>query len=174
MRGRVPWGLVALLFVVVPLLEIYLIVRAGQTIGLGWTILILVLDSVLGAILLKREGAAAWQALREALSSYRMPARELADGVLVLVGGTLLLTPGFVTDAAGFFFILPFTRPLARRALTTVITRRFLGPAGPSESAYRARSQQQPRGSRPPGQAQDPQGRQSPGPDSVVRGEVVD
>lgn len=157
MRGRVPWGLLAVLFVAVPLLEIYLVVRAGQTIGLGWTVLILVVDSLLGAWLLKREGAHAWRALRESLSSYRMPARELADGALVLVGGTLLLTPGFVTDAAGFFFILPFTRPLARRALTGFITRRFLGgPPGPAATAHRART------------------RQRPGPDSVVQGEVVD
>ena len=152
-----PWGLLAVLFVLVPLLEIYLIVQAGQAIGIGWTILILVADSLLGAFLLKREGAAAWRALREALASYRMPARELADGALVLVGGTLLLTPGFVTDAFGFFFILPFTRPLARRALTAVITRKFLGgPGGPATGA----------GSRT---------RQRPGPDdSVVQGDVVD
>lgn len=156
MRGRVPWGLVAALFVVVPLLEIYLIVQAGQAIGLGWTVLILVADSLLGAFLLKREGVAAWRALTGALSSYRMPAKELADGALVLVGGTLLLTPGFFTDALGFFFIVPFTRPVARRALTAVITRKFLGgPAGPATGGR--------------GQA-----RQSPGPDSVVRGEVVD
>jgi UPF0716 protein FxsA len=152
----VPWGLLAALFVVVPLLEIYLIVQAGQAIGVGWTILILVADSILGAVLLKREGAAAWRALRDAMASYRMPARELADGALVLVGGTLLLTPGFVTDAVGFFFILPFTRPLARRALTAVITRKFLGgPGGPATGA----------GGRT---------RQRPGPHSVVQGEVVD
>lgn len=157
MRGRVPWGLLAALFVAVPLLEIYLVVQAGRTIGLGWTVLVLVADSLLGAVLLKREGAQAWRALREALAAHRMPARELADGALVLVGGTLLLTPGFLTDALGFFFILPFTRPLARRALTSFLTRRFLGgPTGPSEQAYRART------------------RRRPGPDSVVRGEVVD
>lgn len=151
-KGRVPWGLVAALFVVVPLLEIYLVIQAGQAIGVGWTILILVVDSLLGAALLKHEGSAAWRALQEALASYRMPAKELADGVLVLVGGTLLLTPGFFTDALGFFLILPFTRPLARRALTTVIARRFLG-AGPSQGART---------------------RQRPGPDDVVQGEVVD
>lgn len=155
MTRRVPWGLLAALFVIVPLVEIYLIVQAGQAIGIGWTILVLVVDSLLGAALLRREGTAAWRALREALSSYRMPARELADGVLVLVGGTLLLTPGFVTDAVGFFFILPFTRPLARRALTAVITRKFLGgPPGPATSGGRTG--------------------QRPGPDSVVQGEVVD
>lgn len=154
MRGRVPWGLVAALFVVVPLVEIYLIVQAGQAIGIGWTILILVVDSLLGAFLLKHQGVAAWRALTAALASYRMPARELADGALVLVGGTLLLTPGFFTDALGFFFILPFTRPVARKALTSVVTRKFLGgPGGPSPTART---------------------RQDPGPDSVVRGDVVD
>ncbi|HSE07956.1 MAG TPA: FxsA family protein [Nocardioidaceae bacterium] len=162
MRRRVPWGLVAALFVIVPLLEIYLIVQAGQAIGIGWTILILIADSVLGAVLLKREGSAAWRALQEALTSYRMPARELADGALVLVGGTLLLTPGFMTDALGFFFILPFTRPLARRVLTTVITRRFLAGRGRPATGPST------------GTATGGQTRQSPGPDSVVRGEVVD
>jgi len=153
---RGPWGLLAALFVIVPLVEIYFIIQVGQAIGPWWTVLILVADSVLGAALLKREGAAAWRALRDAMSSYRMPARELADGALVLVGGTLLLTPGFVTDLFGFFFILPFTRPLARRALTAVITRKLLGgPGGPSSTSG--------------GRA-----RQRPGPDSVVQGEVVD
>jgi UPF0716 protein FxsA len=150
---RVPWGLVAALFVVVPLVEIYLIVQAGQAIGVGWTILILVVDSLLGALLLKQQGSAAWRALREALSSYRVPAKELADGALVLVGGTLLLTPGFFTDALGFFFILPFTRPVARKALTTVIAKKFLGPTSTSEERRT---------------------RRRPGPDDVVQGEVVD
>lgn len=158
MRGRVPWGLVAALFVVVPLLELYLVIQAGRAFGVGPTILVLVADSLLGAFLLKREGAAAWRALRDALSSYRMPARELADGVLVLVGGTLLLTPGFFTDVLGFFFLLPFTRPVARRLLTGFITRRFLGgPAGPSSGAA----------------ADSARTRRSPGPETV-RGEVVD
>jgi len=142
--------------VIVPLVEIYFIIQVGQAIGPWWTVLILVADSVLGAALLKREGTAAWRALRDAMSSYRLPARELADGALVLVGGALLLTPGFVTDLFGFFFILPFTRPLARRALTAVITRKFLGPGGPSSTSRDRRT------------------RQRPGPDSVVQGDVVD
>jgi UPF0716 protein FxsA len=166
MHRRVPWALVAAAFVAVPLLEIYLVIRTGQWIGVGWTILVLVLDSLLGAWLLKREGAQAWRALSQALASYRMPARELADGALVLVGGTLLLTPGFFTDAVGFFFILPLTRPLARRVLTGFVTRRFLGgPPGPAAQAYRARHPASGHGR--------PGTRQSPGPD-VVRGDVVD
>ena len=161
MSRRGLWWVLAALFVIVPLVEIYLIVQIGQVIGPWWTILLLVLDSILGAALVKHEGAAAWRALRDAVGSYRMPARELADGALVLVGGTLLLTPGFVTDVFGFFFILPFTRPLARRALTAVITRKFLGG---------------PRGGGPQGPSSGSGGgtRQRPGPDSVVQGEVVD
>jgi UPF0716 protein FxsA len=150
MRRRVPWGLVAALFVAVPLLELYVVVQASNAIGIGWTILLLIADSLLGAVLLKREGGQAWRALRTAIEAARMPARELADGALILVGGTLLLTPGFLTDALGFFFILPFTRPVARRVLTGFIARRFV-PVGAPRTAER------------PGQ---------PGP--VVRGDVVD
>ncbi|MGH3333124.1 MAG: FxsA family protein [Nocardioidaceae bacterium] len=149
MRRRVPWGVLAVLFVVVPLVEIYLLIQVGQVIGVWWTILLLVADSIAGSYLIKREGSRAWQALQTAIQNYKMPARELADGALVLVGGTLLLAPGFVTDVLGFFLILPFTRPVARRILTAFVTRKFLG-------ASRERTQQR------------------PGPDSVVQGEVVD
>ena len=127
MRGNRRWWLLALLFVVLPILEIYLLIQLGQAVGPWWTILILIADAVLGSYLVKREGSRAWRALRDALESRRMPARELADGALILVGGTLLMTPGFVSDAAGLFCILPVTRPVARRALTRVITRRLGG-----------------------------------------------
>ena len=127
-------------FIVVPLIEIWVLIQVGQVIGPWWTILLLILDSLFGTWLIRREGARAWQALRVALESGRMPARELADGALILVGGTLMLTPGFVTDAFGILLILPFTRPVARRLLTQVVTRRLLagqttrpgpGPGGP-------------------------------------------
>lgn len=153
MRRRIPWGVLAVLFVVVPLVEIYILIQVGQVIGVWWTILLLIADSILGSYLVKHEGARAWRALQDALRSYRMPAKELADGALILVGGTLLLTPGFVSDVVGFFCILPFTRPVARRALSEFITRKYLG--GPKGG-------------------QRPRTRRRPGPDSVVQGEVVD
>jgi UPF0716 protein FxsA len=124
-RGGLGWALVAA-FVVVPLVEIYVLIQVGQVIGVWWTILLLIADSILGTWLIRREGGRAWRALQSALSSGRMPARELADGALILVGGTLMLTPGFVTDAFGILLILPFTRPVARRALTTVVARRLV------------------------------------------------
>jgi UPF0716 protein FxsA len=127
-----PW-FVALALLVVPILEIYVIIQVGQVIG-GWpTVGLLLVESALGAWLIKREGRRAWNALQGSLQTGKMPGRELADAALVLIGGTLLLTPGFVTDIVGFFFILPFTRPLARRGLSAFLGRRFatqLGGAG--------------------------------------------
>jgi UPF0716 protein FxsA len=155
-RKRIPWWVLALLFIVVPVAEIYLLIQIGQTIGAWWTVLLLIADGFLGSFLVKREGGRAWDALQEALREHRMPAKELADGALILIGGTLLLTPGFLSDIAGLFCILPLTRPLARRALTRVITRRLVVVTGG-----------------PPGEG--PRTRQRPGPDeSVVQGEVVD
>ena len=147
-------------FVVVPLIEIYVLIQVGQVIGAWWTILLLVLDSLLGSWLIKREGGRAWQALRTALQTGRMPARELADGALILVGGTLLLTPGFLSDIVGFFCILPVTRPIARAGLTRFLARKFLsGPGAPGFGRTRGDG---------------PGTRQRPGPDGVVQGEVVD
>ena len=127
-RHRRRWvrPLLAAAFVVVPLVEIWAILQVGQLVGPWWTILLLVLDSLLGAWLIKREGGRAWSALRTALQQGRMPAREIADGALILIGGTLMLSPGFVLDIAGILLILPFTRPVARRLLTTVVERRLV------------------------------------------------
>jgi UPF0716 protein FxsA len=126
MRRRIPWWVLALLFVVLPIIEIYLLIQLGQVVGPWWTVLILIADGVLGSYLVKHEGGRAWRALRQALDEGRMPATELADGALILVGGTLLVTPGFVSDVLGLFCILPFTRPLARRMLAGYVTRRLV------------------------------------------------
>lgn len=131
-RRRFPWWLLLVAFVVVPLVEIYVIIQIGQVIGAWWTILLLIADSVFGTWLVKREGVRVWRALRVALEQGRMPARELADGMLILVGGTLMLTPGFVSDAFGILCILPMTRPIGRRVLAGVISRRLVGVGFPS------------------------------------------
>ena len=125
MRRRLPWWVLAVLFVVVPIAEIWLLIQLGQAVGPWWTILILLADGALGSWLVKREGGRAWAALSEALSSGRMPSKELADGALILVGGTLLVTPGFLSDLVGLFCILPLTRPLARGMLARMISRRL-------------------------------------------------
>ena len=118
-RGRRWVAILAIAFVVVPLLEIYVLIQVGQVIGLGWTILLLVADSIVGGWLIRREGVRAWQALRAASEQGRMPARELADGALIVLGGALMLSPGFVTDVLGLVLILPLTRPLFRRVLAS-------------------------------------------------------
>jgi UPF0716 protein FxsA len=123
---RFPGWLLFVAFLVVPILEIYVIIQVGQVIGAWWTVLLLVADSIFGSWLLRREGVRAWRALQTALTEGRMPARELADAALIVFGGTLMITPGFVTDAVGLVAILPFTRPFARRLLTAAVSRRLV------------------------------------------------
>ena len=165
MRKRFPWWLLLVAFVVVPLVEIYVIIQIGQVIGAWWTIALLVADSILGSWLIKREGGRAWRALRAALDEGRMPARELADGMLILVGGTLMLTPGFVSDIFGILCILPFTRPIGRRILSGIISRRLAGVGFATGFTPGASQAGAPWAQRRPG----------PDPDSgVVQGEVVD
>ena len=156
-RGRLGWGPVVL-FLVLPLVELYFLIQVGQVIGAWWTIALLVADSILGAWLVKREGRRAWAALREALASGRMPHKELADGALVLVGGTLLMTPGFVSDVVGIALVLPLTRPVFRRLLARVVAARLVG--GVVGPGFR------------PGPGPGPGNGRRPGP--VVRGDVVE
>lgn len=158
-RHRPVWWIVVALLVIVPLAEIYVLIQVGQVIGASWTILLLVLDSLVGGWLIKREGGRAWQALTTALESGRMPARQLADGALILIGGTLMLSPGFVTDAFGILLILPLTRPVARHLLTRVASRKLLGSTGPTFTPGTERQDKRPE----PGSS-----------GSVVQGEVVD
>jgi UPF0716 protein FxsA len=113
--------LLILAFVIVPLVELAVILQVGELIGPWWTIALLVIDSIIGAALLKREGARAWRAFRDALGEARWPGDEVTQGALVIVGGTLLLTPGFVTDGAGLLMLLPPTRA----GLSRLIRARF-------------------------------------------------
>jgi UPF0716 protein FxsA len=165
----------AVAFVVVPLVEIWVILQVGQLVGPWWTIVLLVLDSMLGAWLIKREGGRAWVALREALQRGRMPAREIADGALILIGGTLMLSPGFVLDIAGILLILPFTRPVARRLLTTVVERRLV--VAPAFGTPFGRQGSGPGFGSGFGPGSGPGNDESPGPGPggpVVRGDVVE
>lgn len=140
-RWRTPWMLIILvcLLIVLPILEVTVLVQVGQQIGVWLTIGILVVEAVIGAWLTKREGARAWQALQQAFNRGRMPAGELADAALVLVGGILLMLPGFITDIFGFLFLLPFTRPLMRGALGFLIARNVRRTHGIDPATLRAR-----------------------------------
>jgi len=102
----------AVLFFVVPLIEIYLLIQVGSWVGVLPTILLVVLTAVLGAFLLRQQGLSTLARFQQSLGKGRLPAGELLEGVILLVGGALLMTPGFFTDLLGFLCLLPFTRPL--------------------------------------------------------------
>jgi Protein affecting phage T7 exclusion by the F plasmid len=118
-------------FIAISILEVWLLTLVGTRIGIGWTVAILIAEAVLGSWLLVREGRKAWSALWDALSLGRMPSGQLADAALVLVGGMFLILPGFFTDIIGLVFLIPFSRPYARRVLGFMIARQ----TGASSSA---------------------------------------
>ena len=115
--------LLVVLFIVVPIAELAVLIQIGQLIGVWWTIALLVADAILGSLLARSQGRLAWRRFNEALQAGRMPAREVMDGALVLFGGALLLTPGFLSDILGLLLLLPPTRALVR----AVLVRRFAG-----------------------------------------------
>jgi UPF0716 protein FxsA len=135
--------LLIVLFIVVPIAELYVIIRVGELIGVLPTLVLLLADALLGSMLLKHQGRGAWRRFNEALAARRFPGREVVDGVLIVIGGTLLLTPGFITDVFGLFLLIPPTRALARRVLKRFTIGRFAvvsvarrpGPSAPPPGA---------------------------------------
>lgn len=109
--------ILAFFFILVPLLEIAILIQVGQQIGVGPTIILLIGMSILGGFLAKREGVAVWTRFRATLAKGEVPSTELIDGVLVLFGAALLLTPGFLSDFLGLFLLIPATRAPIRRVV---------------------------------------------------------
>ena len=109
--------LLVLLFIVVPIAELLVIIQVGELIGVWPTLLLLLLDAILGSWLLKHEGRAAWRRFNQALAERRMPGKEVADGFLVVLGGALLIAPGFLTDILGVLLLISVTRAFFRRIL---------------------------------------------------------
>ena len=129
------------LFIVVPIVELYVIIQIGSWIGVVPTIVLLLADALLGSLLLRQQGRGAWRRFNAALAERRFPGREVADGLLIAIGGTLLLTPGFVTDIFGLILLIPPSRAIVRRLLRGVVGRRFLivGAPGPPRSGASSR-----------------------------------
>ncbi|HEX2049504.1 MAG TPA: FxsA family protein [Actinomycetota bacterium] len=123
--------LVALL-IAVPIVELWVIVQVADAAGVPETIGLLLLVSIAGAWLLRQQGTAAWARLRAALARGEVPTKEATDGALIVLGGALLLTPGFLTDVVGLVLLLPPTRAavkrVARRVLARWARRRVGGP----------------------------------------------
>jgi UPF0716 protein FxsA len=113
------------LFILVPLAELYVILKVGEAIGALWTILLLAADSVLGSLLLRAQGRSVWRRFNAALADGKMPHREVLDGVLVIFGGAFLVTPGFITDVVGLLLLVPPTRAVIRRLLVRRLGRRI-------------------------------------------------
>jgi UPF0716 protein FxsA len=121
--------LLLLLFILVPIAELAILIQVGQLIGIWWTIALLIADAVLGSMLARSQGRAVWRRFNEALQSGRPPARETLDGALVLFGGALLLTPGFLSDILGAALLLPPTRAVVRRVLLRRFAARMVAAA---------------------------------------------
>ena len=117
--------LLVILFIVIPVAELYVIIQVGQAIGVWPTLGLLLLDAVLGALLLRHQGRGAWRRFNEAIAQRRFPGKEVADGVLIVIGATLLLTPGFISDIFGIFLLIPPTRAIARGLLKRFTVGRF-------------------------------------------------
>jgi UPF0716 protein FxsA len=109
-----------LLFISIPLLEIYLFIQVGGMIGALPTVLVVVLTAVLGVFLLRAQGMATWVRLNQELAAGRLPAVEMMEGAVLLICGALLLTPGFFTDAVGFLLLMP---PLRRALIKLFLVR---------------------------------------------------
>jgi UPF0716 protein FxsA len=128
-------ALLVILFIVVPIAELYVIIQVGEQIGVLPTLALLLADAVLGSLLLRHQGRGAWRRFNEALAARRFPGKEVADGLLIVVGGTLLLAPGFLTDIVGVLLLIPPTRAIARSLLRRFTVGRFTVVGMPGRGA---------------------------------------
>jgi len=112
-----------LLLIIVPALEIFVLVLSGNTVGIPWTVFLVILTGVLGAWLAKREGLHTIRLAQLQLQQGQMPSGVIIDGLCILVGGVVLLTPGFITDALGFFLLIPTTRAIAKAFFQKIFER---------------------------------------------------
>jgi UPF0716 protein FxsA len=114
-----------ILFTVVPIIELYFLIKVGGMIGAFNTIIIIIITATIGALLAKTQGFVVFRRITEALKEGRMPGAELLDGLLVFIGGFALLTPGFITDLIGISMLIPFTRKIYSAAALKIIRGRI-------------------------------------------------
>jgi UPF0716 protein FxsA len=143
-----------LLFIALPVAELYVIIQVGGAIGLVPTLFLLLLDGIAGWALTRWQGRAAWERFNLALAAGRVPARETFDGAMIIVGGAFLLAPGFITDVIGFLLLIPPTRAIVRSLVARLARRRV------SFSVFGGGPPPRPRASAGPG----PGGARQPGP----------
>jgi UPF0716 protein FxsA len=112
-------GRLLLLFILIPLIEMALLIQLGSLLGLWPTLALVVATGLIGATLARSQGLRALREVQREVAAGRMPAASLLDGLLILIGGIVLLTPGLLTDLAGIVLLMPFTRRRLREALRT-------------------------------------------------------
>ncbi|MFH1877662.1 MAG: FxsA family protein [Candidatus Omnitrophota bacterium] len=108
-------GYLILLFTLVPFLELYILIKLGQVIGAGYTLLIVIFTGLAGAYLAKHQGLITLKKIQEDINNGKVPAGQLIDGFIILCGGILLLTPGIITDILGLMGLIPFTRDVFKK-----------------------------------------------------------
>ena len=131
----------ALIFLIVPLVEIYILIQVGQIIGALWTVFFVVLTAVIGIQLLKQQGLSTLMRAQQKMTAGEMPAQELLEGFALVLAGAFLLTPGFFTDAFGFLLLIPPTRKWMMRRLTE---RMIKSGSFTMNGAYRAETECKP------------------------------
>lgn len=153
-----------LLFVLIPIIEIALLIQVGGLIGLLPTIGIVILTAVIGTAMLRQQGLATLQAAQQRMQSGQMPAQQIGEGLLLVFGGALLLTPGFATDAFGFLCLFPVTRRWMANKIgaKTMANTRIFTPGG-STQEHQAGSAGQPKN-----------GQNSGSPSNSKGGDVID
>jgi UPF0716 protein FxsA len=157
--------LLLLIFIVVPIAELYVIIQVGEAIGALPTVLILLADAILGSMLLRHQGRAAWIRFNRALAEGRLPHKEVFDGVLIIFGGALLITPGFLTDILGLILLIPPTRAAVRAIASRTVRRRVALGGGATMWTF-GRSEGPPRrGPRRPAAGGPGEPPREPGPD---------
>jgi UPF0716 protein FxsA len=142
--------LLVVIFILVPIAELYVIIKVGEAIGLVPTVVLLLADAILGSMLLRQQGRAAWVRFNRALAENRLPHKEVFDGVLIIFGGALLITPGFLTDILGLILLIPPTRALVRAIASRTVRRRLAMGGGATMWTF-GRRQGPPRRERPAG-----------------------
>ena len=142
---------IVFLFLAIPIVEIYLLIQVGEVIGAGWTILLVVLTAVIGVWLLRIQGLSTLTRAQQKLQENQLPARELLEGMALVVAGAFLLTPGFFTDTIGFLLLFPPTRTwLATAAASRMVVSSMHGQTMHGQSVHGDRMQGDPRPGRPP------------------------
>ena len=117
-------GVLVVLFLILPLAELYVIIQVGQAVGALNTIALLIVISAVGAWLANREGLSVWRRFQRQVESGAVPGKEIADGVMILFAAALLMSPGFLTDLLGIALLLPPVRAVVRGAFMKQAARR--------------------------------------------------